>query len=101
MSGTTAFTRQFSSAAARFLLVCGALLAAWLVLAAQARAAEQLLPNLVADPATNISLETSTTEGGLKKKLPRSCCCVSTAMSTISVRARSTSAARANRRAKR
>jgi len=70
MSRTTAITRQFSSAAARFLLVCGALLGAWLVLAAQARAAEALLPNLVADPASNISLETSTTEGGLKKEAP-------------------------------
>ncbi len=40
------------------------------MLAAQARAAEQLLPNLVADPPSNISLETSTTEGGLKKEAP-------------------------------
>ncbi len=50
------------SALALAVLLCGFLLAA-----AQARAAEAgLLPNIVADPPTNVTLETSTTEGGLK-----------------------------------
>ena len=62
MSGTTALNRQFRDAAVRFALVCAAL--------AMLLAAEPLLPNLVADPPTNISLETSTTEGGLKKETP-------------------------------
>jgi hypothetical protein len=70
MSGTTAITRQFSSAAARLLLSCAVLLGVWLVLAPQAHAVEALLPNLVADPPAGISLETSTTEGGLKKEAP-------------------------------
>jgi hypothetical protein len=68
MSGTTAFSRQFSYAAARLALVGAVLLGAWLVLVPQARGAEALLPNLVADPPAGISLETSTTEGGLKKE---------------------------------
>ncbi len=70
MSGTTAFTRQFSCTAARLVLVCAILAGAWLTLAPRALAAEALLPNLIADPPTGISLETSTTEGGLKKEVP-------------------------------
>jgi hypothetical protein len=49
------------------LLVLGMALAGSL-LAVPARAAEVRLPNLVADPPAGISLETSTTEGGLKKE---------------------------------
>jgi hypothetical protein len=65
-------TRQFS----RIHLWLGltlpvlALAVAGSALVPQARAAEALLPNLVADPPAGISLETSTTEGGLKKEVP-------------------------------
>jgi hypothetical protein len=41
--------------------------ALFLLAASRAGAAETgLLPNIVADPPTNVTLETSTTEGGLK-----------------------------------
>jgi hypothetical protein len=65
-------TRQFSPIhvwLGSTLLLLGLALAI-ATLAPQARAAEALLPNLVADPPAGISLETSTTEGGLKKEVP-------------------------------
>ena len=62
--------RQFRDAAVRLLLVCVTLAMLLAGGASAAHAAEPLLPNLVADPPANISLETSTTEGGLKKEAP-------------------------------
>jgi Bacterial Ig domain/Lysyl oxidase len=66
MSGTT-LHGDISYAARRtalaVVLVLGLCLA---VLPGLARAAEPLLPDVVADPPNNVFLETSTTEGGLK-----------------------------------
>jgi Big-like domain-containing protein/lysyl oxidase len=68
MSGMAASSRGvFSRAAARFALACAAVLVLCMALAGGAWAAEPELPNLVADPPSNVSLETSTTEGGLKE----------------------------------
>jgi hypothetical protein len=67
MSGKTLHHGEISNAARwtalAVVLVCGLCLA---VLPGLARAAEPLLPDVVADPPNNVFLETSTTEGGLK-----------------------------------
>jgi cell division septation protein DedD len=66
MDGETAIVqglRRLPVLALVSMLLC----ALCMLAAAQARAAEAgLLPNIVADSPTNVSLETSTTEGGLK-----------------------------------
>jgi hypothetical protein len=67
MSRKAFIVRQLCHAPQRRVLGLLLVLGAWLMLfAGQAAAAEPLLPNVVADPPTNVTLETSTTEGGLK-----------------------------------
>ncbi|MCW3068869.1 MAG: lysyl oxidase-like protein [Solirubrobacterales bacterium] len=66
MSGKTASIGGIARAAWWALGLAAALGLCLALLAPAARAAEPLLPNVVADPPNNVTLETSTTEGGLK-----------------------------------
>ncbi len=63
----TAHKLEMTGATARVILAFALVVGLLASFVAEAGAATQQLPNLVADPPNNVSLETSLTEGGLKE----------------------------------